>query len=280
MTCIYCFYLISLSAFPLALSSIVPSFLHFFSHYFLLCILPLYTIIYTHSPHAVEAYSGVSVPHVSGDDACDKCTRMSLDCAMYVVGACITLPTLGILLYGIASCITHPKENIEPLAIFTVGFFFQLGLMIYAVSRYRAITAITSTASVSSARHGGQGAGPSAPTLATAIFIQASTERGGDGGGGASQTEVKTATAVSTFSTTTSTASVTSPASVSLASSMRNAINGISSVFTAPLAADGAYTSLSSDESVHGSPSPMNIVTGVPVPAPVTAQQQGTTNWI
>ena len=61
---------------------------------------------------------------------------------------------------------------------------------------------------------------------------------------------------------------------------MEDAINGISSVFSAPVAADGAYTSLSSDESVHGSPSPMNIVTGVPVPAPVTAQQQGTTNWI
>ena len=77
---------------------------------------------------------------------------------------------------------------------------------------------------------------------------------------------------------TTTTTSVSAP--LTMLSSIKNKFGGITAGFAAPSAADGAYSSLPSDISVHGSPTPMNIVTGVPVPAPITAEQQGTTNWI
>ena len=80
------------------------------------------------------------------------------------------------------------------------------------------------------------------------------------------------------IATTTTTTSVNAP--LSMLTSIRNTLGGITPGFAAPSAADGAYSSLPSDISVHGSRTPMNIVTGVPITPPVTAEQQGTTNWI
>ena len=78
--------------------------------------------------------------------------------------------------------------------------------------------------------------------------------------------------------TTTTTTSVNVP--LNILTSIRNTLGGITPGLAAPSAADGAYSSLPSDISEHGSRTPMNIVTGVPIPPLVTAEQQGTTNWI
>ena len=112
-------------------------------------------------------------------------------------------------------------------------------------------------------------------------------EEGGgipDGNGGVS---------VSSLSTTTTTSTVTVPVNVLL--SMRSALSGAASFGTpSASAADGAYSALSAEDSVHDLhtsmivvtgepaffPASMVVVTGVPVFFPVAGQHEGSTNII
>ena len=82
------------------------------------------------------------------------------------------------------------------------------------------------------------------------------------------------------LSTTTTTSIVTAP--VTVLSSMRSALSGIAASLSTPSVsvADGAYSALSAEDSVHGLYSSMVVVTGVPVHAPIAGQREGSTNVI
>ena len=108
--------------------------------------------------------------------------------------------------------------------------------------------------------------------------LQAASALSIEGGGGSSDRNGDVS--VASLSTTTTTSAVTAP--VNMLSSMRSALSGIAASLSTPSAsvADGAYSALSAEDSVHGLHSSMVVVTGVPVHAPVAGQREGSTNII
>ena len=210
------------------------------------------------------------------DDVCNKkCVRMTYDVSLLLVGIYVTFPMMVIISFLVAIFGSMGQYDNRAVLIFMVCMFLQMTIAAYGVSRIRAATALANTGSVSGTTNERHGSGPSAPALATAFFMQSPIVRSG---GGVRKMNADADSAAAAICTTTTTTTVTAP--LSMLASIKKAFDGIAAGFTAPSAADGGYSSLSSDISVHDSPSPMNIITGVPVPAPFTAEQQGTTNWI
>ena len=200
---------------------------------------------------------------------------MTYDVSLLLVGIYVTFPMMVVVSFLVAMFTSMGQFDNMSVLIFMVCMFLQMAIAVYGVSRIRAATALADTGSVLGARDGSHGSGPSAPALATAFFMQTPIERGV---GVVRKTDSEADSAIGSIRTTVTTTSVTAP--LSMLTSLKNALNGFAAGFTSSSAADGGYSSLPSDISEHGSPTPMNIVTGVPVPAPAAAQLQGTTNWI
>lgn len=198
----------------------------------------------------VESESGVTIPELSDKEGCLKGFSR-------IAGFFLTTVIVFFFFYGF------------------IYFSIWLWFAVTAVSAVSVVTAAYAASAASSAAAtapaaaagGGRGEGlaPSAPT-ATAVMMPPTLV----GAGGEAE-------AKSTFSISTTTTQVTAP--VGVFASVRNAITGMTQGLSAS-PADGAYSALSSDESVHGHHPSMAVVTGVPVSSPITAQQQGTTHWI
>ena len=119
---------------------------------------------------------------------------------------------------------------------------------------------------------------PPASTLPTEVPMQASLPiEGGEG-----SSEGNGIVSVTSFSTATTTSAVTPPANA--LSSMRSALSDLAANLSlsnpSAYVADGAYSALSAEDSIHGLHSNMVVVTGVPVIPRVAGQREGSTNVI
>jgi hypothetical protein len=147
----------------------------------------------------------------------------------------------------------HPNGSPAALAVLFLTTAVQLIAIIYGLYRVRR-----------NAPSNGGSQLPE-PTVATAVLFKAPSL---DDGKNKSQSVEHNGPMMS-FSTTTTTTSSNSSNGIFM--TLRNAISGTA----APSAADGAYSVLRTDDSVHGSHKPM-----VYIGTPVVAHQPSTTNWI
>ena len=205
----------------------------------------------------VEGESGVTIPELSDKEGRQKRESIFLSLLSTVISAMFFFSFLSF--------------NFFSVIIFSllsgIMYFYLNEALLETVKAGAAYVASAASSPAAAAAGGGRGEGL-ATSAPTATAVKMSPTLVGAGG----EAEAK-----STFSISTTTTQVTAP--VGVFASARNAITGMTQGLSAS-PADGAYSALSSDESVHGHHPSMAVVTGVPVSSPITAQQQGTTHWI
>jgi hypothetical protein len=148
----------------------------------------------------------------------------------------------------------HPNGSPAAFAVLFLTAAVQIAAVIYGLYRVRR-----------NAPSSGGSQLPE-PTVATAVLFKAPSPEDGKN----KSQSVEHNGPMMSFSTTTTTTS--SNATNGIFMTMRNAISGAA----APSAADGAYSVLGTDDSVHGSHMKPMVYIGTPV----VAHQPSTTNWI
>lgn len=219
----------------------------------------------------MEIESGVTIPQMQNTEVCESgCSRLMcgllVGVAAYLAASIMVIVSVFVVFITVGPSPDNPRQTAVVFCIMMLAQFTGLMLVMFRVRRSRAAAASPSSTTAVP--------GPSAP-LATAVVMRPSAPQGGGGG---SEPESKGGIAMGTVSTTTTTTQVTT-APVGVFATVRNALNGMTSSMSAS-PADGAYSSLPSEESVQGLHPNMAVVTGVPVSNPIVAQQQGTTHWI
>lgn len=151
-------------------------------------------------------------------------------------------------------CGDHPSDSPTAFAILFLTVAVQIAAIGYGFRRLR--------------RHVFPSSGSlPEPTIATAVLFKAASLEDGQN----KSQSVEHNGPMMSFSTNTTT-TTSSIASNGIYMTMRNAISGTA----APSAADGAYSVLGTDDSVHGSLQKPMVYIGTPV----VAHQPSATNWI
>lgn len=149
----------------------------------------------------------------------------------------------------------HPSDSPLACVIFFSAAVLQIAAVFYGLNRARRNTRSSS------------GSQPPEPTVATAVLFKAPNPDDRQ----SKLQSIENCGPMMSFSTTTS-ATVSSNASNGIFNAMKNAITGTA----APAAADGAYSALGTEESVHSSHQKSVVIVGTPI----GTHQQSTTNWI
>jgi hypothetical protein len=178
---------------------------------------------------------------------------MLIGITMHFVITLIGLISLTVvhLIFG-----AHPNGSPAAFAVLFLTAAVQIVAVVYGLHRVRRNAPLS------------RGSQPQEPTIATAVLFKAPNPEDGQN----KSQSVEHNGPMMSFSTTTATTTTSSNATNGIFMTMRNAISGTG----APSAADGAYSILGTDDSVHGSHQKPMVYIGTPI----VAHQPSATNWI